>query len=67
MKVVINNKEIEVEAGVDTLAELLASQGFSGVGQAVAVNNRVVPKANWADMALADGMKITVIRAVCGG
>jgi len=67
MKVIINNKEIEVEAGVSTLAELLSAQGFTGVGQAVAVNNRVVPKAEWASRAIEDGMKVTVIRAVCGG
>lgn len=67
MKAVINKKEIEVEPGVNTLAELLVANGFTGVGQAVAVNNRVVPKADWASCPLEDGMKVTVIRAVCGG
>lgn len=67
MKVEINKKEIEAPVGVSTLAELLAASGFTGVGQAVAVNNRVVPKNEWASHGLEDGMKITVIRAVCGG
>ena len=67
MKVIINNKEIEVESGTANLAALLRAQGFTGVGQAVAVNNRVVPKADWEACGLEDGMKITVIRAVCGG
>lgn len=67
MKVIINNKEIETEAGVNTLAELLISQGFTGMGQAVAVNNRVIPKTDWPSCQLEDRMKITIIRAVCGG
>lgn len=67
MKAEINKKEIEVKAGINTLAELLADNGFTGIGQAVAVNNRVVPKADWVSFKLEDGMKITVIRAVCGG
>lgn len=67
MKVEINKKEIEVAAGVGTLAELLTNNGFTGVGQAVAVNNRVVPKADWVSYPVEDGMKVTVIRAVCGG
>ncbi|MDE6164933.1 MAG: sulfur carrier protein ThiS, partial [Muribaculaceae bacterium] len=46
---------------------LLTREGFTGVGQAVAVNNCVVPRGDWNSFAIADGMKLTVIRAVCGG
>lgn len=53
--------------GCDTLAALLQSQGISEKGHAIAVNNRVVPRAQWAEYTIADGMKITVIKAVCGG
>lgn len=67
MRVEINHKEIIVAEDCSSLADLLTREGFTGVGQAVAVNNRVVPRAEWADFQLADGMKITVIRAVCGG
>ncbi len=67
MKVEINHKEVEVADGCDRLSELLVAEGFTGIGQAVAVNNKVVPKADWAAFELADGMKITIIRAVCGG
>lgn len=67
MKVHINRKEIEVAQGVGTLAELLRAEGFDGAGRAVAVNNRVVPKAEWEIFKIEDGMNITVIRAVCGG
>lgn len=67
MKVEINHHEVEVAEGCATLAQLLSNEGFTGIGQAVAVNNAVVPKAGWETFALAEGMKITVIRAVCGG
>lgn len=67
MKVEINRHEVEVAEGCATLAQLLAKEGFTGIGQAVAVDNAVVPKADWEKFVLADGMKITVIRAVCGG
>lgn len=67
MRVEINHKEINVADDCRSLAGLLASEGFTGVGQAVAVNNRVVPRTEWANFQLAEGMKITVIRAVCGG
>ena len=66
MEVTINHKPV----GVDTptsLAELLAREGIPAEGVAVAVNNRVVPRGEWAAMPLEEGMKITVIRAVCGG
>ncbi len=58
---------VEVPAGITDLEALLQQEGFGAKGQAVAVNNRVVPKAQWGETQLKDDMKITVIRAVCGG
>ena len=34
---------------------------------AVAVNNRVVPRAEWGAQKLCEGDKLTVIRVACGG
>lgn len=67
MTVEINHREITVDESCATLARLLDKEGFTGVGQAVAVDNTVVPRAQWGKFPLADGMKITIIRAVCGG
>lgn len=67
MKVEINKKEIEVPAEITTLAQLLAAENLNGPGQAVAVENNVVRRAEWNTFALRDGMKIMVIKAVCGG
>lgn len=67
MKVEINKKTIEVAPGITTLAQLLSHENLDGPGQAVAVDNVVVRRADRDSFAIADGMKITVIRAVCGG
>ncbi|HIY14879.1 MAG TPA: sulfur carrier protein ThiS [Candidatus Alistipes cottocaccae] len=66
MEVFINRKPVGVEVPT-SLAELLAREGIPAEGVAVAVNNRVVPRGEWAATPVAEGMKITVIRAVCGG
>lgn len=66
MEVFINRKPVGVDAPM-SLAELLSREGIPTEGVAVAVNNRVVPRGEWAATPVAEGMKITVIRAVCGG
>lgn len=66
MKVFLNRTPVEIPAET-TLAELLEAQGIAADGTAVAVNNRVVPRAAWAATPLTEEAKITVIRAVCGG
>ena len=50
-----------------SLGELLTRERIPSEGVAVAVNNRVVPRGEWAATPVEEGMKITVIRAVCGG
>ncbi len=67
MKVVLNKREIEVASSVATLEDLMKSESLTGHRMAVAVNNRVVPKNLYSETPLEDGMKITVIKAVCGG
>lgn len=66
MKVEINHHEVEVKDS-SSLSHALESNGIDPVGKAAAVNNRVVPKNQWATHQLAEGDKITIIRAVCGG
>ena len=66
MKVEINHHTVEV-ADQATLTQALEANGIDPAGKAAAVNNVVVPKDQWAAHKLADGDKITIIRAVCGG
>lgn len=68
MKVELNKKIIDVgTVEPATLVALLTLHGLGAPGQAVAVDNRVVARADWPTTPLRDDMKITVITAVCGG
>lgn len=65
MKISINKEEMTVSGPV-TLAQLLTQRGVTGPGIAVAIDGKVVRRADWAATPLSDGMEITVISAVCG-
>jgi sulfur carrier protein len=61
----INGDPREVERGT-TIGSLLASLGLAQ-GVAVAVDRRIVPRAEHATTLLDDGSEVEVIRAVGGG
>ena len=67
MKVFLNHKPVEVAGSEQTVQTLLEKEGLSKPGIAVAINNRVVPRKDWAYTLLQDDMKLTIIHAVCGG
>ena len=67
MNITLNKTEISIEADGCSLAQLLRSRGITPTGIAVAINDRVVRKADWDTTRLSDGDRITVITAVCGG
>lgn len=68
MKVKVNGTLKEVEADT-TLAALLNVLGLGNdaKGIAVALNDTVVKKSDWAGTTLRDGDTVEVIRAVQGG
>ena len=66
MKIEINHTSVEVTAGA-TVADALTAQGMDADGIAVAVDNKVVPRAKWCETVLQENARLTVIRAVCGG
>lgn len=66
MEVIVNRTPVAARDGA-TLSELLAALGTPADGVAVAVNNRVVPRSEWAPATLHEADKVTIIRAVCGG
>lgn len=65
MKVSINNKEVETDAV--TLLQLTTVLSLPAQGVAVAANNRMIPRTEWADYALSEGISIVIIKAACGG
>lgn len=68
MKITLNTKTVELDSPArPTLQELLATSGVPQSGIAVALNNRVIKRADWESTILADGDSVTVITAICGG
>lgn len=67
MQVLLNDNEVKIEIG-ETLNSLLKKKKLhSQKGIAIALNNTVIPKKDWADILLSSGDKITLIMATAGG
>lgn len=65
MKIRINNKETTTAA--TSLAELAATLSLPDKGVAVAVNNVMAPRAEWAGRLISDGDDIVILKAFSGG
>ena len=65
MKLKVNDQE--VESGATTLSLFSLEQNLPATGIAVAVNNRMVPRAEWDSYTLNEEDRILIIKAVCGG
>lgn len=65
MKVTVNNRE--VETGTSNLLLLSQQLNLPPAGIAVAVNNRIVPRAEWENFTIVQGDSLIIIKAVCGG
>ena len=65
MKTTVNGIEREVTAA--TVDELLAQLDVARDGVAVALNDRVVRRADYATARLLDGDSVEIVRAVAGG
>jgi sulfur carrier protein len=59
-------REVRAGARVSELVLLVTGQERPG-GVAVAVNQRVVPRSQWAETALAAGDAVEIVHAVQGG
>lgn len=67
MEVIINHTKTDLQEA-SSLFALLQLQDLSGKkGIAVAVNNKVVPKAKWDSHILNSNDTITIIKATQGG
>lgn len=67
MTVEINSKSVVLPDEEITINHLFELREIDPRGKAVAVDGRVVARNGWAAFKLAEGMKITIITAVCGG
>ena len=65
MKITINNKEMDTASS--TLLRLAEELALPASGVAMALNNRMIPRANWGDTPLEEGASVVIIKAACGG
>lgn len=65
MDIFVNGQPQQAQAA--TLAELFACLSLPAAGVAAAVEGKLVKRTEWETFPLAEGMHITVVRAVCGG
>lgn len=66
MKLTVNSKETEVKDGC-TLAGLATRLALPEKGVAIAVNNKMIPRTEWAKRVLQPNDSLVVIKAACGG
>ena len=75
MKLLVNNKETELTQG-HTIAALAQQLELPKQGVAIALHNRMVPRAEWENTALNaewentalnEGDSLVIIKAACGG
>lgn len=65
MQIQINNRETETEA--KNLFELASEMSLPSAGVAMAIDNKMVPRAEWEQTELTQGTNIIIIKAACGG
>ena len=64
MTIYVNGSSVEtVAANLQELHAQLQLPQMVGI----ALNNKVIPRAEWANTAIADGDKLTIIKVACGG
>lgn len=66
MKLTVNSKETEVKDGC-TVTELATCLALPEKGVAIAVNNKMIPRTEWAERVLQANDSLVVIKAACGG
>ncbi|MCQ2159466.1 MAG: sulfur carrier protein ThiS [Bacteroidales bacterium] len=65
MKIYINRQETETSA--TTVQELAQSLNLPERGVALAINNAIVQRSQWAQTTLGEDDRITIIKAAFGG
>ena len=66
MKIKVNNKETELTQG-NNVASLAQQLELPEQGVAVALNNRMIPRSQWAEQEIKEGDSLVIIKAACGG
>lgn len=67
MNIIVNGKNVECNGKIVTISTVMKQLELPHAGVAIAIGNAVVPKTQWDDYILNEGVKITVIKATQGG
>jgi len=66
MEIKLNDKSYEVAPGT-TLEQFVNSLDIPLQGTAVAIDYEVIPKREWSETTLTEGLSLMLIQAVSGG
>ncbi|MGE0561644.1 MAG: sulfur carrier protein ThiS [Flavobacteriales bacterium] len=66
MDIQINNKGIQINSAI-SVENLITLQHISGNGIAVAINQSIIPKSEWATTIIKENDNILIITATQGG
>ncbi len=66
MKIVYQSEALDLAEEL-TLSEFMAQRGVKPEGIACAVNEEIVPKRQWSEFRLQDGMQVDIFNLVAGG
>ncbi|MFH0257845.1 sulfur carrier protein ThiS [Vibrio rumoiensis] len=67
MQVTVNQKVHILEKNQNKLIQLLSQLLLNQQGIAVAINQDVIPKTQWAETTLAEGDDVSVFTMIAGG
>jgi len=65
MEIFINNKSVSTDA--KNLSQLAAELALPDKGVAMAIANNMIPREDWENTSLTEGVNVVIIKAVCGG
>lgn len=66
IQIYLNSNSLTIDKD-SSLADLIKSQGYEYSKVAVEVDMQIIPRANWSDFTIKDGMKIEIVEFVGGG
>ncbi|MBB1201961.1 sulfur carrier protein ThiS [Enterobacteriaceae bacterium 89] len=66
MQIIVNDEAVQCEAGL-SVAGALASLNLDKPGVALALNQQILPRAQWEQQSLQDGDALLLFQAIAGG
>ncbi len=65
MNIILNHKDQQIQS--ITIGALIEELSIDTKGVAIALNNKVIARNNWAETTLNEGDKVVIVSAVFGG